>query len=151
MIYEFDSRPAVVLLVDDDPGDQELTKRALSEGVYKIDLRTAGDGEEAMSYLLNAQDPSLASEYPPPDIVLMDLNMPKMDGRELLEKIRLVPQLKKTVVIVLTTSDQEKDILDSYELGCQSYITKPVSIDGFLRAIEKLGCYWFQLVKLPPR
>lgn len=143
-------RRATILLVDDDPGDCELTRRVLADEVVRSDLRVVGDGAQAFDYLrqLGAfDDPSSA---PRPDLILLDLNMPVMDGRELLQRIRLEPSLCDIPIVILTTSNQESDILRSYELGCNSFITKPVSLDGFAKAIRDLGRYWFELVTLPP-
>lgn len=140
---------AVILLVDDDPGDQELTRRALSNDVYKTRLSVVSDGEEAMEYLTHSgryEDPATS---PTPDLILLDLNMPKMGGKEVLEKMREYPKLASVPVVVLTTSRQEEDILRSYQLGCNSFITKPVDIDKFVDLIRQLETYWFKLVALP--
>lgn len=144
-------RRAVVLLIEDDPGDQELTRRALAEGVIKVDLRIVTDGVHAMAYLTRVGEYSDPLKAPPPDLILLDLNMPKIDGREVLRRIKSEPKLREIPVVVLTTSEQESDIVRSYDLGCNSFITKPVDLDGFIQAIRKLGAYWFELVTLPPK
>lgn len=142
------SRPAIVLLVEDDPGDQELTRRALQDDVIKTDLRIVCDGEEAMDYLLQ-QGAYTLHTAPRADLVLLDLNMPKMDGRQVLMKMREHPVLRRIPVVVLTTSRQEEDIVRSYDLGCSSFITKPVKMEAFIQATKEIGHYWFELVTLP--
>ncbi len=144
------TRP-VVLLVEDDPGDQELTRRALEEGGFQADLRIASDGEEAMDYLLRRHDFAAPATSPLPDLVLLDLNMPRLDGKQVLGQIRANQDLRRVPVVVLTTSAQSEDVRRSYELGCNSVITKPVSLDGFIDCVRNLGVYWFNLVALPPR
>jgi len=142
-------RRAVVLLVEDDPGDQELARRVLQEDVIKTDLHMVNDGEEAMDYLLRRGrwcDPTTA---PRPDLILLDLNMPRLDGSKVLEQMRAHPDLKRIPVVVLTTSQQETDILRSYNLGCNSFIVKPVGLEGLARMVRALGSYWFELVTLP--
>lgn len=141
-------RPAVVLLVDDDSGDQELTRRALADGVHRVDLRITSDGEEALDYLYRRgrfEDPALA---PPPDLILLDLNMPRVDGRQVLMRVKADPELRSLPIVVLTTSQHETDILQSYSLGCNSFVSKPVTMEGFVTALRELGSYWFELVTL---
>jgi len=144
-------KPALILLVEDDRGDQELTRRALQEGKIQNELRIVEDGEEALSYLFRwgkYKDPATS---PRPDLLLLDLNLPRVDGREVLERIREDSTLRRMAVVVLTTSRQEEDILRSYEVGCNSFITKPVGMDQFIRVIRALEEYWFQIVVLPPK
>jgi CheY-like chemotaxis protein len=138
-----------VLLIEDDPGDQELTRRALTKGVIKTDLRIVSDGEEALDYLNHGGRYADADAAPTPDVILLDLNMPKLDGREVLRRVKADPRLKRIPVIMLTTSRRESDILRSYNLGCNSFVTKPVEVDDFITAIGELGEYWFELVTLP--
>lgn len=142
-------RKVIILLVEDDPGDQELTRRALQQEEFHCDLRIVNDGEEAMQYLLRQGAFTDPSTSPIPDLILMDLNMPRMNGREVLSSLREHPDLSRIPVVVLTTSQQETDILKSYDLGCSSYIQKPVEIQAFMQAIRKLGNYWFDVVTLP--
>ena len=142
-------RRIVILLVEDDPGDQELTRRALNQDTFDCDLRIVNDGEEAMEYLLQEGAYGNSSDSPTPDLMLLDLNMPRMNGREVLSALKKIPKLSRIPVVVLTTSQQETDILRSYDLGCSSYIQKPVDIKGFTQAIQKLGKYWFDVVTLP--
>ncbi|HPF37803.1 MAG TPA: response regulator [Phycisphaerae bacterium] len=141
-------KQATVLLVEDDPADQELTRRALTEGAVKIDLRIANDGEEAIEQLIGAtRDTADADDLP--DIVLLDLNMPRMNGTEVLQVMRDTPALKEVPVVVLTTSKQEEEIVQSYRLGCNSFITKPVNYRDFIEVVKCLGHYWFELCSLP--
>ena len=140
---------AVILLVDDDPGDQELTRRALQDDVLRADLRIVSDGEEALDYLFQRGVYEGFEAAPRPNLILLDLNMPKVSGQEVLAEIKQEPELNGIPVVILTTSEQEADILRSYNLGCNSYIQKPVDIDRFVECIRQLRTYWFQLVVLP--
>lgn len=144
-------RPAVILLVEDDLGDQELTRRALSESKINNCLKIVGDGEEALDYLYQRNSYSNPADSPRPDIILLDLNLPKINGLEVLKTISADESLKKITVIVLTTSREERDIVESYNLGSSSYIIKPVSFDKFTETILKLEEYWLQIVVLPDR
>jgi CheY-like chemotaxis protein len=143
------NKKAVILLVEDDPGDQELTRRALKHESINVDLRIAEDGEQAMQYLSRAGEFADPESSPTPDLILLDLNMPKKNGREVLGELRKNERLSRIPVVVLTTSEQEADILRSYDLGCNSYIQKPVDIDQFTESVQRLGTYWFGVVTLP--
>jgi len=145
-----DAKPAIILLVEDDLGDQELTLRAFEESKLKNELHIVDDGEEAINYLLRKGKYHDPATSPKPDLILLDLNLPKMDGRQVLERIRQEPELRRMAVVVLTTSRQEQDIIRSYDLGCNSFITKPVDMVQFVQVIESLEQYWFQVVLLPP-
>ena len=145
------AKPAVILLAEDDRGDQELTRRALEAGKIRNDLRIVEDGEEALAYLFRRDKYKDPASSPRPDLLLLDLNLPRVDGREVLERVRADSKLRRMAVVVLTTSRQEEDILRSYELGCNSFITKPVDMDQFIRIIQALEEYWFQIVVLPPK
>jgi CheY-like chemotaxis protein len=146
---DYQGTRAVVLLVEDDPGDQELTRRALHNDIIRTDLRIVSDGEEAMEYL-HQEDRYLDSGGAPrPDLVLLDLNMPLLDGRGVLKRMRASETLKSIPVVILTTSKQEEDIVRSYKLGCNSFITKPVEMSAFVEVVKELGSYWFELVTLP--
>ncbi len=145
------ARSATILLVEDDRGDQELTRRALGEGKIRNDLRIVEDGEEALAYLFRRGKYKDPTASPRPDLLLLDLNLPRVDGREVLEQIRADSKLRRMAVVVLTTSRQEEDVLRSYELGCNSFITKPVDMNQFMQVIQALERYWFQIVVLPPK
>lgn len=140
----------VILLAEDDPGDQELTRRALEEDVLRVELRIVENGEEALDYLLQRGRYADVEAAPRPDLILLDLNMPRMGGREVLAHLKKHLVLCRIPVVVLTTSIQETDIVKSYDLGCNSYIQKPVEIDQFIDVVRKLGNYWFEVVTLPP-
>ena len=144
------SRNAVILLVEDDPEDQELTRRALRTSKLHNELYVVNDGEEALDYLYRREAYEDPKTSPRPDLILLDLNMPKLDGRAVLERIKSDDKLKSIAVVVLTTSSQEEDILRSYDLGVNSYISKPVRMDGFIKAIQDLERYWLNLVVLSP-
>ena len=146
---EFNPKRAVILLVDDDPGDQELTRRALQNDAFKNDLRVVSDGEEALDYLLRRGQYVDPDTSPRPDLILLDLNMPKVNGREVLRDLKQHAELAVIPVVVLTTSQQEADIVRSYGLGCSSYIQKPVDIKQFIDAVRQLRNYWFEVVTLP--
>lgn len=143
------TRTAVILLVEDDPEDQELTRRALRASKLRNRLVTVSDGEEALDYLYRRGAYSDPESSPRPDLILLDLNMPKLDGLAVLERVKQDACLRRIPVVVLTTSSQEEDILRSYDLGVNSYVTKPVRMEGFAKAIRDLEHYWFELVVLP--
>jgi CheY-like chemotaxis protein len=143
------TRPALILLVEDDPEDQELTRRALRASKLRNRLVAVNDGEEALDYLYRRGPYADPYASPRPDLILLDLNMPKVDGRAVLERVKQDPELRRIPVVVLTTSSQEEDILRSYDLGVNSYVTKPVRMEGFIKAVQDLEHYWFDLVVLP--
>ena len=135
-------QPIEVLLVEDSPGDIRLTQEALKDAKIHINLHVARDGEQAMSFLMREGEYANA---PRPDLILLDLNLPKKDGREVLQEIKGNPTLKIIPVVILTTSASEADILRSYSLHANCYITKPVSLDGFLTVVKASrisGCLW---------
>ncbi len=142
-------RDCVILMADDDPADILLTQRAFEDAKLNNTLRTVPDGAELLSYLNGEGDYADRDKHPYPDIVLLDLNMPKMDGRTALEKIRGNPDHRRLPVVVLTTSSAESDVLKSYDIGANSYITKPVDFDQLVEAVSSLERYWFRLVTLP--
>ncbi len=144
------SKPAVILLAEDDPGDQKLARRALEKGRIRNDLRVVGDGEEALDYLLHRGAYAAPGAAPRPDLLLLDLNMPKLDGRQVLEAIRGRPELARMRVVVLTTSGQEADVERCYGLGAHSYVQKPLALPDFMRVLQALGEYWLEIVVLPP-
>lgn len=143
-------KPVIILLAEDDPGDQELTRRALAEGTMRHELHIVRDGEEALDYLWRRGTYQNPTTSPRPDLVLLDLNMPKVDGRQVLERIRADATLRRLAVVVLTTSQREEDILRIYDLGANSYITKPADLQRFMQVIQALETYWFRTVVLPP-
>jgi len=142
---------AVVLLVEDNPADQQLTIRAFKKGHVNTDLQITSDGVEAMEYLRGEGKYNNRVLYPMPDLVLLDINMPRKDGKQVLQEIREDKRLKIIPVIMLTTSDQEKDIIDSYNLGVNAYISKPVRINEFMKVVNKLEDFWFTLNTMPPK
>ncbi len=140
-----------ILMADDDRADRMMAEEAMEEAKLANDLRFVVDGQELMDYLRrqgNYEDPSTS---PRPGLILLDLNMPKKDGRKALEEIKADENLKRIPVVVLTTSKAEEDILRSYNMGSNSFITKPVSFEGLVEVMRGLSNYWFELVKLPPR
>ena len=143
-------RPAVILFADDDLGDQEIVRRALEYGKIQNKFYVVQDGEAALDYLLRRGQYKNPETSPRPDLLLLDINMPKVDGRQVLKEIRSNPDLRLITVVVLTTSRQEEDILRSYALGANSYITKPVDFDQFIHIVQMVEEYWLQIVVLPP-
>jgi chemotaxis family two-component system response regulator Rcp1 len=139
-------RPIEVLLVEDSPGDVRLTREALKEGKIRNNLSHVPDGVEAMAFLRH-EGPY--ADVPKPDIVLLDLNMPRKDGREVLAEMKADARLKRIPVVVLTTSEAEQDILKTYDLHANCYITKPVDLDQFISIVRSVENFWLQLVKLP--
>jgi two-component system, chemotaxis family, response regulator Rcp1 len=135
-----------VLLVEDSPGDVRLTREALKDAKVLINLHVALDGAEAMAFLKREAQYANA---PRPDLILLDLNLPKKDGREVLEEIKESLMLKSIPVVILTTSASEADILRSYRLHANCYITKPVDLDGFLDVVKSIDNFWLSVVKLP--
>ena len=138
-----------ILMADDDPDDRLLAERALREYRLKNGIRFVEDGEELMDYLYRRGKYSAPGAAPTPGLILLDLNMPRKDGREALAEIKRDPVLHKIPVVVLTTSKAEEDIVRAYDLGVNSYITKPVSFQGLAEVMKTLSVYWFEIVKLP--
>lgn len=143
------TKPITILMADDDPDDQMLTKDAFEECRLSNDLRFVNDGEKLMDYLCRRGDFENPEESPRPGLILLDLNMPRKDGREALGEIKSDPDLRRIPIVVLTTSKAEEDILKSYDLGVNSFIVKPVSFEGLLEVVKALGKYWIQIVELP--
>ena len=137
-----------ILMADDDDDDFLLTKKALAESKLLNELHRVKDGEELLRYLRH-QDEYTDKANCRPGVVLLDLNMPKMDGREALKAIKSDPDLKDIPVVVFTTSKAEEDIVRSYQLGVNSFITKPVKFDNLIHVMQALGNYWFEIVELP--
>ena len=135
-----------VLLVEDSPGDVRLTREALKDAKVHISLHVATDGIEAMAYL-ERTGPHVNA--PRPDLILLDLNLPKKDGREVLKEIKESPSLRIIPVVILTTSSSDADVLQSYHLHANCYISKPVDLDGFLKVVQSIDNFWLSVVKLP--
>ena len=146
MASELPGRPVEILLVEDSPGDVRLTREALREGKIRNNLSHVPDGVEAMAFLRHEGQ---YADVPKPDIVLLDLNMPRKDGREVLAEMKADARLKRIPVVVLTTSEAEQDILKTYDLHANCYITKPVDLDQFISIVRSVENFWLQLVKLP--
>ncbi len=143
-------RPITILLADDDADDRMLAKDALEENRLANDLRFVEDGEQLLDYLFQRGQYAEPGAAPRPGLILLDLNMPRKDGREALREIKEHPELRLIPIVVLTTSKAEEDILRTYELGVNSFITKPVTFDGLVEVMRALGRYWFEIVELPP-
>jgi CheY-like chemotaxis protein len=143
-----DGRPIEILLVEDSPSDTELTREALRDAKVRNHLTVVEDGVQAMN-LLRHQGPYVGA--PRPDLIMLDLNLPRKDGREVLAEIKEDPDLKAIPVVVLTTSQAEQDILRAYNLHANCYITKPVDFDQFLEAVRSIETFWLLVVRLPPR
>jgi CheY-like chemotaxis protein len=135
-----------VLLVEDDPGDELITREAFEHNKLQNRLHVARDGEEGLNYLYQR---GAYQDAPRPDLILLDLNLPKYDGRHLLEKIKSDPDLSRIPVVVLTTSSAEEDILRSYKLHANAYVTKPVDLDQFINAVRQIDEFFLQVVRLP--
>ena len=141
--------PASILIAEDDPEDRLLTIDALEDGQIEREVYFVEDGEELMNYLKNRGPFGDPQAYPTPKLILLDLNMPRKDGREALKEIKRDPELCHIPVVVLTTSKAQDDIDRSYHLGVNSYITKPVSFSGLVEIMSSLSSYWFKTVELP--
>ena len=139
--------PIEILLVEDNPGDERLTREALKEGKVYHKLHWAKDGVEAMDFLYRR---GKFSDAPRPDIILLDLNLPKKDGREVLQDIKSDDTLKRIPVVVLTTSKAEEDVLRTYNLHANCYVTKPVDLEKFIVVVQSIDRFWLSVVTLPP-
>jgi chemotaxis family two-component system response regulator Rcp1 len=137
-----------ILLVDDDPGDVRLTLEALKRSKLYSSIDNVENGEEALAYLRRQ---GKYANAPNPDLILLDLNMPRKDGRETLDEIKSDPELRRIPVVILTTSSSEADVLKSYDLGANCFITKPVDLAQFMKVIHETESFWFAVVKLPPK
>jgi len=140
--------PIQILLVEDSPGDVRLTQEVLRDARIANELYVVGDGEEAMAFLRREGE---FADRPRPDLVLLDLNLPRKDGREVLTDIHADDALKSVPVIVLTTSEAEQDILRSYRLAANAYITKPIDLDEFIAVVRSIETFWLSIVRLPPQ
>lgn len=142
-----DVRPVEILLVEDNPGDVRLTQEVFKEGKVRNLLNVVLNGEEAMAFL---HQKGRFANAPRPDIILLDLNLPRKDGREVLAEIKADPDLKRIPVVILTTSQAESDLIQSYNLHANCYIVKPVDLDHFIDVVRTVEGFWLQIVKLPP-
>ncbi len=142
------ARPVNVLLVEDNPADVDLTRISFAEAKLKCHLHTVNDGVEAMAFLKKLDE---WADAPTPDLILLDLNMPRKDGREVLAEIKENPELRRIPVIVLTSSDAEQDIVKSYDLHTNAYIQKPVDFEDLKNVVRALEDFWFTIVRLPPK
>jgi chemotaxis family two-component system response regulator Rcp1 len=142
-----DIGPAIeILLVEDNPGDVRLTREVLSEGRIRNTLNVATDGVEALDFLFRR---GAFADAKPQDLILLDLNLPKMNGREVLAEIKKHPDLRHIPVVVLTTSSAEEDVLSAYDLHANCYITKPVDLDQFVKVVQSIEDFWLTIVRLP--
>ena len=139
-----------IVLADDDPDDRQLTGEAFAENRLANQLHCVEDGEELLDYLHRRGKYESLRDEPLPGLILLDLNMPRKDGREALKEIKADPALRRIPIVVLTTSKAEEDIVRSYDLGVNSYVTKPVTFKSLVELIKVLGRYWFEVVELPP-
>ncbi len=143
---QLSTRPVEILLVEDNPGDVRLTREALKEGKVRNNLNVVGDGVEALAYL--RREGKYAGTVRP-DLILLDLNLPKKDGREVLVEIKQDPSLRLIPVVILSSSPAEQDILRAYDLHANCYVTKPVDLDQFITVVKSIENFWFTIVKLP--
>src|SRR6202790_2765751 len=143
-------KPIVILLADDDEEDRMLACDALAESGLSNEISCVTDGEDLMDYVHQRGKYAPPAEAPRPGLILLDLNMPKKDGREALREIKSDPDLRQISVVVLTTSKADEDIYSSYDSGASSFISKPVTFEGLVDVMKGLGRYWFEIVELPP-
>lgn len=139
-------RPAEFLLVEDNPGDVRLTREALKECKLRNNLSVVGDGVEALAFLRRE---GKYADAPKPDVILLDLNLPRMGGREVLAEIKADPVLRRIPVVVITSSEAEQDVVASYDLHVNCYVNKPVDLDQFIKVVRSIGTFWLTIVKLP--
>ncbi len=144
------TKPITILVAEDDADDRMLLQDAFDESRLSNDLRFVEDGEQLLAYLNREGEYADAGRAPFPGMILLDLNMPKMDGREALKQIKANPAFQQIPVIVLTTSKAEEDIVRTYGLGVSSFIAKPVTFEGLVKVVQVLGAYWIEIVELPP-
>ncbi|MEA5461531.1 response regulator [Arcicella sp. LKC2W] len=144
-----EKKSVTILIADDDPDDRLMTKEALEESFLVNELKFVEDGVELLQYLRRQGKFSDIQNSPRPGIILLDLNMPKVDGREALKVIKSDPDLKSIPIVVLTTSKADEDIVKTYDLGVNCFISKPVSFSEFVEVTRALGNYWFDIVQLP--
>jgi len=143
-------KPITILIADDDPDDRMLALEALNENHLTNNIYFVEDGEELLDYLHHRGQYTDVASAPRPGMILLDLNMPRMDGRESIREIKSTAELRDIPVVILTTSKSEEDIARTYNLGANSYITKPVTFEGLVEVMRGLRRYWFEIVELPP-
>lgn len=143
-------KPLPILIAEDDEDDRLLMRDAFAECRLSNPLFFVRDGEELLDYLYHRGDYAATEQFPPPGLILLDLNMPKKDGREAIEDIKADANLRQIPIVILTTSQEEEDILRSYALGVSSFIAKPVTFEQLVDVIRCIGQYWFEIVVLPP-
>ncbi len=151
MTEHIKTEPITILMADDDEDDRLLAKDAFQESQIANDLHFVEDGVELLEYLRREGKYADSDLFPKPDLILLDLNMPRKDGREALQEIKADPLLRHIPIVILTTSQAEEDILESYNIGAAGFISKPVTFEGLVAVIKKLGEYWVQIVKLPSK
>jgi CheY-like chemotaxis protein len=142
-------KPMIILLADDDEEDRMLACDALTESRLLNDIHCVTDGEDLMDYLHRRGKHTMPAEAPRPGLILLDLNMPKKDGREALREIKSDPTLRQIPVVVMTTSKAHEDIFQCYDSGASSFISKPVTFEGLIEVMKELGRYWFEIIDLP--
>ncbi len=140
------TEPIEILLVEDNPGDARLAEEALKESKVHNNLHHVADGVEAMRFLRRQEQ---YAGVPPPDLILLDLNMPRKDGREVLAEVKGDPELRSIPVVVLTTSEAERDLVKSYDLHANAYVVKPINLERFIEIVQAIEQFWFSIVKLP--
>jgi two-component system, chemotaxis family, response regulator Rcp1 len=148
MTNVFEGRPVEILLVEDNAGDVRLAREGLRECKLLNNLSVADDGVKALAFLRQEGE---YAQAPRPDLIMLDLNLPRKDGREVLKEIKEDSQLKSIPVVILTTSKAEEDIVKSYSLHANCYVTKPLAIEQFINVVQAIESFWFTIVKLPPR
>ncbi len=142
-------KPITILIADDDEDDRMFAEQALKESRLANDLHFVKDGEELTDYLYRRGEYSDPENSPSPGLILLDLNMPRKDGREALKEIKSDPELRRIPIVVLTVSDADEDIYNTYELGVNSYVEKPVTFESLVKIMKGIGMYWFEIVALP--
>ena len=140
--------PVAILLIEDDPGDVLMTKEALADAKMANELHVVNNGEEALAFLFREGE---YADAPRPGLILLDLNLPRVDGREVLARIKAEEELRRIPVVVLTTSEAEEDVLRSYDLHANAYVTKPVDFEAFVRVVRQVDDFYINVVRLPPR
>lgn len=143
------ARPITILMADDDADDRQMTQEAFAASRLTNDLRFVEDGAELLDYLYRRNKYADGASAPRPGLILLDLNMPKLDGRQALREIKSDPRLRNIRVVVMTTSKAEEDILRTYDLGAESYVNKPVTFQALVEVIATMGRYWLEIVELP--